>query len=148
MTMTKYYQHTQRGRLLPGLLAAGLAVTAFLTLITGLNPVGMAACLVLAGCVAEFRSLTVTVDQEAVRVRFGLGLLRHSFPLADIRAARPIRVHWYDGIGIHFTSHGLLYNVGGLDAVEIELPGDRRASIGTDDPAALATAIQGGIMKM
>jgi len=89
-----------------------------------------------------FASLTVVVGDAAVFVRFGPGLIRRSFALTDIRAVRTVRNRWYYGWGIRLLPRGWLYNVSGLDAVEIELADGRAHRIGTDEPEALAAAIQ------
>lgn len=49
---------------------------------------------------------------------------------------------WYYGWGIRLPPHGWLFNVSGLDAVEIELAFGRTFRVGTDRPGELAEAIQ------
>ena len=55
------------------------------------------------------------------------------------RDARP--QPWWYGWGIHLTPRGWLYNVGGLDAVELALNNGRTLRIGSDEAAALARAL-------
>ncbi len=89
-----------------------------------------------------FGSLTVTVDDETVVATFGPGWPRKTVPLTLVRGARPVRNRWWYGWGIRYTPHGWLYNVSGLDAVELEMPGGRSLRIGTDEPERLAAAIE------
>jgi len=92
--------------------------------------------------IVTFGSLTVKVDTQQVLLYFGLGLLRRSFPLEQVTGARVVRNTLLMGLGIHFIRGGLIYNVSGLDGVEIILKDGRLARIGTDEPAALTRAIE------
>jgi hypothetical protein len=49
------------------------------------------------------------------------------------------------GWGIHYYGKGWLYNVAGLDAVEIRLTSGRRLRIGTDEPEVPCEAISRAI---
>lgn len=89
-----------------------------------------------------FGWLTVQVTNESLQLRFGIGLVRRRWAIADLRAATAVRNPWYYGWGIRYTPHGWLFNVSGLDAVEIELASGRRYRIGTDQPEELVRAIE------
>ena len=139
---TPLYQHTQSGHVI--LLALAVVVAAILLLppetthpaIRLALPLGAAA---LAGL---FDWLTVTVDGEGVTARFGLGVIRRRFPLERIQAVRTVRNRWWYGYGIRLTPHGWMFNVSGLDAVELTLEGGRKFRIGTNHPAELRDAIR------
>ncbi len=88
-----------------------------------------------------FGSLTVEIDDEEVRHWFGPGFWKKSYPLFEIESASIVRNSWIYGWGIRFTPHGWLYNVSGLDAVQIQLRSGRKFRIGTDDPQGLIEAI-------
>ena len=88
-----------------------------------------------------FLALTVEVDLESVRVWFGPGVIRKRIPLGEIRSWRAVRNPWYCGWGIRLGPGGMLWNVSGFDAVELDLPEGRRFRIGTDEPEALVRAI-------
>jgi len=92
-----------------------------------------------------FATLTVVVDDRTVSLSFGLGSLRREVVLADVNAARKVRDHWYDGWGVRIIPRGRLYNVGGLDAVELEMENGRVVRIGTDQPDALLAAINAAL---
>ena len=76
-----------------------------------------------------------------MRLWFGPGLIHKTFAASDIREARIVRNRWFYGWGIRWTPHGWLFNVSGLDAVEVELRSGRQYRIGTDEPRQLHEAI-------
>tara|TARA_B100001146_G_scaffold20425_1_gene15707 strand:- start:1356 stop:1880 length:525 start_codon:yes stop_codon:yes gene_type:complete len=89
-----------------------------------------------------FCSLRVEVSREYLKVCFGLGLIRRSFEIIEIVDAYPVRNKWYWGLGIRLTPHGWLYNIQGLDAVEIVMRSSEKYRIGTPEPEELARALQ------
>jgi hypothetical protein len=89
-----------------------------------------------------FWKLTVKIDNETLRVSFGIGLIHKTVPVANIVASEPIRIRWWWGWGIHWTPYGWLYNFSGLDAVAITLRNGRRLCLGTDQPNDLVAAIR------
>lgn len=143
--MKERYRHTQVGWTMIVLVVA--VVLAELTIVAFSEPQGTLA-LALSGALvaivavmlALFSTLTVVVDDQAVRLWFGFGSLRREVMLADVIAARKVRNHWYAGWGVRIIPGGRLYNVGGLDAVELEMDNGRVVRVGTDQPDALLAA--------
>jgi hypothetical protein len=90
----------------------------------------------------RFHSLTVRIDREFLRVRFGVGLVRVRYRIFDVRTAEPVRNRWWWGWGIRLLRSGLLFNVSGLRAVELVLRSGAVRRIGTDEPETLARAIR------
>jgi len=140
--LPELYRHTQIGYVLLVALGAGLLLILALMSATGLNWVGLAVLLFLACCLAFFATLTTRVDPAGLEIWFGPGLLRRRFTLDTIAACRVVRNRWYYGWGIHLTPSGWLYNVSGLQAVELTMKNGKKVRIGTDDPAGLAEAIE------
>jgi hypothetical protein len=136
--MSAHYRHTQTGWVILG-VAAALIALGWATLPPGVPAAPMLLIAVLVALL--FGTLTVEVDHEAVRLRFGVGLVRKRLPLRDVQAWREVRNPWYCGWGIHAAPGGVLWNVSGLDAVELTLDGGRHFRIGSDEPADLAAAI-------
>ncbi len=95
-----------------------------------------------AAVLALFVSLTVSVDSEAVELSFGPGLIKKRFLLAEVESVSVVRNSPMHGWGIHYTRKGWIYNVAGLDAVELRFRDGRVARIGTDEPAALEAEIR------
>jgi hypothetical protein len=136
-----HYRHTQFGWVTIGSIAAGLVFVIPLVAVPG-APGGvalLAAILVLAGL--AFSTLTVEVDASEIRVRFTGGLLRKRVALDELRDRRVVRNPWFYGWGIHKIPGGWIWNVSGLDAVELLLADGRVLRIGTDEPEALSRAI-------
>ena len=92
-----------------------------------------------------FCSFRVEVTRENLKVRFGLGLIRRSFKMTEIVDAYPVRNKWYWGVGIRLTPHGWLYNIQGLDAVEIVMKSSKKYRIGTPEPEELTGALQNAV---
>ena len=89
-----------------------------------------------------FCTLTVMIRDGEIECRFGPGLVSKHIPLAAVQSVRQVRTEWYQGWGIRLTSDGWLFNVSGLDAVELELVDGKRIRIGSDEPQALMAAIR------
>ena len=143
------YEHTQPGTLIRwimGIVIVGLTVLMAAVKVWShpiyiqLIPVASVAMLII--CLALFHSLTVEIDETNMTVRFGPGPIRKVFLLNEIRSARVVRNKWWYGWGIRLTPHGWLYNVSGLDAVELELKDEKKFRVGTDRPEELLAAIQ------
>lgn len=88
-----------------------------------------------------FSSLKIEVNDENLVFWFGPGWLRKIIPLTEIVACRAVRNPWWYGWGIHLTPKGWIYNVSGLRGVEITLTSGKTLRLGTDEPQALAQAI-------
>ena len=138
------YRHTQVGTLTVVSVGAAIVVLVLITATTGWHFVSIGVLAILVVLVVLFYSLTVTVDQHELTCFFGPGLIRRRFGLAEIVGAVPVRNRWYYGWGIRLTPSGWMFNVSGLDAVELELVSGTRFRIGTDQPHELVRAIEQG----
>jgi len=137
------YHHTQVGYVTIIIsLGIGLALIAWLMAVSGFSWIALGVVIVLAACLVLFATLTVTVREDRIEMRFGPGLIRRRFLSRDIESCRIVRNPWYYGWGIRLTPHGWLYNVSGFYAVELVMKAGRRYRIGTDAPDDLANAIQ------
>lgn len=145
---TRRYRHTQRNAgvlVLFGLAGAGPLVSLALL---GIRSIPLAprltlaaAALAMIGSGLLFSALTIVVDDERLTWHFAAGLLGKSVPLADITGAEATMTRWMEGIGVHLTTRGWLYNVGGRGAVLVTLRDGKRFLLGTDEPAALVQAL-------
>jgi len=136
------YRHTQIGWVLLAALAGGAGVVIFATGKTGWSTAASLVLTLLIAVAVLFCTLTVRVNGGLIECRYGPGLIRKYIPLPTVREIRTVRTAWYQGWGIRLTSDGWLFNVSGLDAVEVELSDGKRIRIGTDEPQALAAAIR------
>ena len=139
--MSIYYRHTQFGTLTVSVLVAGVVILALVGCVVEWNPVAIGVFLILLVCVALFYSLTVEISDNHLEIRFGVGIIKKRLDIKDIEKAYPVRNRWYYGWGIRLTPHGWLYNVSGLDAVEIVMSYGTRYGIGTDQPNELVRVI-------
>jgi hypothetical protein len=143
--MAEIYRHRQVGTLtVTGLGLGALVLVGLAFAVPMASPervILSVVAVVLALALLVFGSLTVVVTHERIDVRFGPGLIRKRIPSTEVLQAKPVRNHWYYGWGIRLTPHGWLYNVSGLDAVELLLRDGKTFRIGTDEPKELAAAI-------
>ena len=149
------YRHTQFGKVIVVAIGTGIVILiASVAIPLAVLPasawgIGMATIallgsivVVLAVALALFFSLTVEIDAEHLRIRFGIGLIRKRFPLDQIDTCRPVSNPWIYGWGIRLTPHGWLYNVSGQEAVELKMKSGKTCRIGTDEPEVLTAALQ------
>jgi len=134
------YQHTQPGRLI---VVAMLAMSLVMAVIAGLflRPLFVAVPILLLSAWL-FNSLTVEIDGDKLRWRFGPGLIAKHVSLFEIASVKPVRTNFLQGWGIHWTRFGWLYNVSGREAVLITLRNGKTFALGTDEPEALSAIIQ------
>ncbi|MCR4280597.1 MAG: hypothetical protein NUV82_04215, partial [Candidatus Komeilibacteria bacterium] len=93
---------------------------------------------------SSFSSLTVTIDESYLRIKFGWGIFHKQFLLNKIASAKAVKNHWYYGWGIKvwFWPYMWIYSVSGFDAVEITMKNGKRYRVGTDAPDKLDSAIR------
>jgi hypothetical protein len=138
--MNVTYKHTQIGTMV--LVGAALIVPMVIFLVfNGFILIAGCTALLLILMTILFGSLTVEVAENKIYCWFGPGLIRKQFDLAEITAVETTRYPWYYGWGIRLTPKGWMFNVSGLDAVEITLRSGKHFLIGTDQPHKLASAI-------
>lgn len=66
-----------------------------------------------------FFRLKTEIYQDRVRLTFGLGVISKNIDLASVKGVKKVRNKWYYGWGIRFFGRGWLWNIWGLDAVEL-----------------------------
>jgi hypothetical protein len=136
------YHHTQPGTLI---IAASFLAGGFGTATAwqaGQWPASIALIVLMIGTAFLFSSLTVEIGDNELRWYFGPGFWSYRLSLSDIEDVAVVRNHWWTGFGIRIGTGWRLYNVSGLDAVELKIgPSDVRR-IGTDDPQGLAHALK------
>ena len=92
--------------------------------------------------------LTVRIGNNDITIRFGPGVFQKKFNVEDVVGSRPVRNYWWYGWGIRYYLNGWLYNVAGLDAVELTFKNGKKTRIGTDEPEKLAKAIREAMGQM
>ena len=154
------YRHTQFGKVIVVAMSTAIVIVIATAAVISLAVlpawgVGIATLallgsivVVLAVALALFASLTVEIDAEHLRIRFGIGLIRKRFPLDQIDTCRPVTNPWIYGWGIRLTPHGWLYNVSGQEAVELKMKSGKTCRIGTDEPEILTAALQEALDRL
>lgn len=143
----KSYKHTQIGYLLIVVFSVVFLLIGKLTIDTNFNPGTVLLLAFMILCLGTFATLTVEVDDQAINLRFGIGLLRKRFLLENIEAWRAVKNPLYYAWGIHAIPGGWVFNVSGLQAVELQMRNGRKYRIGTDDAHSLLNAIETNLQK-
>jgi hypothetical protein len=104
--------------------------------------VTVAVLAVLIAILVLYWSLTVEVTLDTLRCSFGIGLISKTIPMHQVKNAQHVRNHLFNGWGIRRVSGGWMFNVSGLDAVELTLDSGKKFRIGTNDPEGLLSAIE------
>jgi hypothetical protein len=96
---------------------------------------------------ASFSTLTVSINEKHLRIKFGYGIFKKKFLLEDIASTRTVKNHWYYGWGIRvwFWPYMWIYNVSGFDAVEMTMRNGKIYRIGTDAPKELESSLNQGV---
>ena len=143
--MSRRYNHTQTGFLLIIALSIGMLFFASDLYMNGYNLIMVAGLVMLTFALVIFSSLTVTIEQDQLIVRFGPGPIQKRFSLDTIQSCQVVKNRWYYGWGVRRIPRGWLINVSGFDAVELKLKTGEQFRIGTDEPQELARAIRDSI---
>jgi hypothetical protein len=93
---------------------------------------------------ASFTTLTTSIDESYLRIKFGYGIFFRKFALREIAKVHVVKNRWYYGWGIRLWlwPKMWIYNVSGFDAVEITMKNGKVYRIGTDVPKELEMAVQ------
>lgn len=143
------YKHAQIGKtfiimlaVLEGLISGVLYYVHLTEGIDNLLTVFFSIEAVFVFMILLFFQFVVTVEDGFLKISFGVGLIQKKWKLDEIVRVTAVRNKWWYGLGIHLTPVGWLYNLEGLDAVEIEKKDGRVFRIGTDEPQALIRVIE------
>ncbi len=135
------YRHDQIGWLMIIVVGGAAVLTGVFWCLHG-ETINLVGGIILILLIPLFYRLQVIGDDSDLKVRFGIGLIKTSFKWEDFESCKPVRNKWYFGWGIRRLSRGWMYNVSGLDAVEIAMKNGRVYRVGTDEPESLCNVIQ------
>ncbi len=92
--------------------------------------------------------LSITINEQYVSFKMGIGLINKKYPISDIRSVEIVKNNWMYGWGIRFIPGGWLYNVSGFKAIELRFhSSDKIIRIGTDKPEEIEKEIRSRINK-
>ena len=93
-------------------------------------------------CLLIFYKITIIVDDTHLSFKLGAGLVSKKYPLSSIKECKAVKNNPLYGIGIRLLSNGWLYNVSGLEAIELTFKNkSSRIRIGTDKPEEIALLV-------
>ncbi len=147
------YKHTQIGYLMLVVTLAVLVLFVWAQITaraeppsvdSGTNFLVTAVMVLIVFILASFATLTVSTDENHLRVKFGYGIFTRKFALNQIASAQTAKNHWYYGWGIKLWlwPKMWIYSVSGFDAVELVMKNGKVYRIGTDVPEELETVIK------
>jgi len=151
------YKHTQIGYLMLVVALAVMVLFVWVYITASAEPpsydsgpnfavtVIMALILII---LASFATLTASIDENCLRIKFGYGIIAKTFPLNQIVSVQAVKNYWYYGWGVKvwFWPYMWIYNVSGFDAVEIIMRNGKIYRIGTDTPSELEAVIKQAII--
>jgi hypothetical protein len=89
-----------------------------------------------------FSKLKVTIEGSELSAAFGPGRPHKTIDLSDVASATSVRNTWIQGWGLRKISGGWMYNVWGLDAIEVTMRSGEIIRIGTNDTDNLLASIR------
>jgi hypothetical protein len=90
-----------------------------------------------------FYGLTAKVTADKITVVFGIGFPRRTIAINRIKSVSQVKTPWYYGWGIRFFPTGVLYNISGVDGVELTFNDTENViRIGTKDSSRLKKEIE------
>jgi hypothetical protein len=96
----------------------------------------------------SFYKLTITIDDTYLSFSLGIGLIRKSYLLSDIKSCTSVKNPLLSGIGIHMVSGGWLYNVSGPYAIKLTFKNNTsEVRIGSDVPDEIALELMSRLGK-
>jgi len=135
------YKHTQVGWYILFFVIPVVLILTFASSVTSTVYL-LITIAVLVAALVMFCTLTVFAGDTEVGFYFGPGIVRKKFLYSDIESVTQVRNHWLLGWGIRWFGRGWLYNVSGLDAIELKLASGKLLRIGTDEPERLMAFLQ------
>ncbi len=146
------YQHTQSGTPTITVIGGGVALLAIVAVYmyqTGNEAawVPTAVAALLAITLLIFHSLNVEVSDSELHLHYGIGFPSKTIDLSEVAKVEVVRNRWWYGWGIRYTPRGWLFNISGLDAIELTFHSGRTMRIGTGEPEALCNAVRAELPK-
>ena len=149
----KTYKHTQIGYLLIFITIIVLVFFSWVQIMarletpsvdSGTNFAITTLMVLILFILSSFSTLTVTIDEKYLKIRFGWGIYNKKFLLSEISTIKKVKNHWYYGWGIKFWfwPRMCIYNISGFEAVELSMKNGKIYRIGTNDQEKLYLAIR------
>ncbi len=96
--------------------------------------------LVLFAC---FYKLTISITDSNLTFKMGIGIIKKTYPLNEIKSVKPHKNHLLNGWGIRVIPGGWLYNVSGFQSIELTFKNNSKTiRIGTDVPEMICEELK------
>ena len=95
-----------------------------------------------------FCGMRTRVNASGINIKFGIGLLEKTIPMTEVKSISLVENKWYYGLGIRKIPGGMLYNIHGLNAVELNLGASKNIRIGSQNPQVLVHYIENCINQV
>ena len=92
-----------------------------------------------------FYKLTVETVKNTIRLSYGIGLIRITLKIDELISSKVVKTPWYYGLGIRITPKGMLYNIQGTRAVQLEYMHNgelKTVLVGSPEPEELIRNLQ------
>jgi hypothetical protein len=66
-----------------------------------------------------FYGMKTTIDEKVILITYGIGLIRKTIRITDIKDVTIVSSPWYYGWGIRIIPNGMMYNINGPGAIEL-----------------------------
>ncbi len=125
------YKTSQIGWVIIGIcVVVIIGLSAFLVSLSEVDPTALPAIYIMIPffilLILLFGKLETTVSQDRIVVKFGIGLIKKTILLDEIKSIKKVKNSFWYGWGIRLTPHGWLWNIAGYEALEIEYKTDRK----------------------
>lgn len=144
------YNHTQVGYLMIYVLIAITVLFIYVVNQIWIEFYSLTSMILIFLILLSFMTLNVSIDNDALSVKFWYWLYTTFFLLNEIESVRVVKNPWYIWWWIRFwfwPRKTIIYNVSGFNAVEIVLKNGKIYRIGTDEAEVLEKAINESIIK-
>jgi hypothetical protein len=92
-----------------------------------------------------FSSLSTKIKQGLLVWHFSFSFWKKSLKIDEIESCVVVQNSLFHGLGIRMLGSGWLYNVSGLDAVQVNLKSGAIIRLGTDQPKFLCAALNNAL---
>jgi hypothetical protein len=99
----------------------------------------------LSAILLFFYQLRINISNSKIQLVYGIGLIRFNFKVDKLISAEATKTPWYLGLGIRFSTNGMIYNINTLKAVRVQIIQNGKQKsffIGTPNPEELKAKIE------
>jgi hypothetical protein len=102
----------------------------------------------MLACILFTYKIVIEIDEHQISFKFGIGLFKRTYQMIDLTSCSSIRCSLLNGFGIRRIANGWLYNMSGLDAIELRF-NDKKSiiQIGTKNSEEIAIIVTNLIKK-